>query len=310
MSSHGILWLIFGVTVPVMLVLDLGVFHRKSHTIGVKEALAWSALWIGVSLLFNLIVYLLLGPDKALKFLTGYLVEKSLSVDNLFVFLLIFTYFGVPAAYQHKVLYWGIIGALVMRAVFIGSGVALLTSIQWIIYIFGAFLILSGIRMGVQKEMKLNPEHNLGLRLLRRFVPVSSAYDEGRFITHAGGRRMATLLFLVLVVIETTDIVFAVDSIPAILAISVDPLIVYTSNIFAILGLRALYFALAGITGKLRFLHYGLAAILVFLGLKMLLDEFVGISIGVSLGVVGGLVVAAALASLLWPRRELERWQD
>jgi tellurite resistance protein TerC len=308
-SDYAILWLIFGITVPVMLALDLGVFHRKSHAIKVKEALAWSALWIIVSLLFSLIVYFLLGPDKALKFLTGYLVEKSLSIDNLFVFLLIFSYFGVPAAYQHKVLYWGIIGALVMRAIFIASGVALLTHIHWIIYIFGAFLIYSGVRMGVQKEMKLDLKGNAGLRLLRRFVPFTAAYHGGSFFTRLDGKRVVTLLFMVLVVIETTDVFFAVDSIPAILAISVDPFIVYTSNIFAILGLRALYFALAAVTGKLHYLHYGLAAILVFLGLKMVLEEFVAISIGVSLGVVGGLVVMAALASLLWPRRELERWK-
>jgi tellurite resistance protein TerC len=262
MSHQVLLWIIFSAFVSMMIALDLGIFHRKARTIEVKEALLWSVGWIAPGLLFNLAIYLLLGSDKALKFFTGYLVEKSLSVDNLFVFLLIFSCFGVPSTYQHKVLFWGILGALVTRGIFIASGLAILQRLHWVIYILGAFLIYTGIRMSLRKDRKLRLEDNSVLRLFRRFVPLTDNYQGDKFLVKVDGRRLPTPLLLVLVVVETTDIVFAVDSIPAVLAVTLDPFIVYTSNVFAILGLRALYFALAGVIERLHYLHYALSAIL------------------------------------------------
>ncbi len=298
MSGETILWIAFGVIVPVMLALDLGVFHRRAHAIKVKEALLWSAMWIALALLFNLGVYLLLGHDMALKFLTGYLVEKSLSVDNLFVFSVIFAYFAVPSLHQHKVLFWGIIGALMMRGIFIFGGLAILERLHWVIYIFGAFLVFTGVRMSLGKEREIRPEKNPVLRLSRRFAPVTADYHGDKFWLKMRGRRFITPLFLVLVVVETTDVVFALDSIPAVLAVTLDSLIVYTSNIFAILGLRALYFAVSGAIQRLRYLHYGLSAILVFLGAKMLASGVFEIPIGVALGVVAGILVISAVASI------------
>jgi tellurite resistance protein TerC len=305
MSNQTVLWIVFGVLVPAMLVLDLGVFHRKAHAVKVREALLWSAVWITLALLFNLGIYFLLGADKALKFFTGYLVEKSLSVDNLFVFLLVFSYFGVPSIYQHKVLFWGILGALFMRAIFIASGLAILERLHWVIYVFGAFLVYTGIRMSLKKDVKLRPEGNPILRLFRRFLPLSDSYHEGKFLVKEHGRRLATPLLLVLVVVETTDVVFAVDSIPAILAITLNPFIVYTSNVFAILGLRALYFALAGVVQRLYYLHYGLAAILVFLGIKMLSSEFYKIPVSPALGLVLGILLISVFFSLFQPRKKV-----
>ena len=304
MSNEAILWIVFAIIVPVALGLDLGVFHRKAHKVKVKEALIWSAVWISLALTFSLCIYLMLGSEKALNFITGYLVEESLSVDNLFVFLLIFTYFCVPDKYQHRVLFWGILGAIILRGLFIFTGITLLEKLHWVIYIFGAFLVYTGIRISFQKDKEMKPEKNPVLRLFRRFVPITKKYHSNCFFKKARGKRLATPLLLVLVVIETTDIVFAMDSVPAILSITRDPFIVYTSNIFAILGLRALYFALAGVIQQLRYLNYGLAAILVFLGIKMIISSdffHVHIPIGISLGAIIGILGISALASLIRP---------
>ena len=301
--SNIFLWVGFNAFVLAMLALDLGVFHRKAHEVKTKEALWWSAMWIALSLLFNVGVYFYLGQEAALQFLAGYLIEKSLSVDNIFVFLMIFSYFRVPALYQHKVLFWGILGALIMRAIFIASGVALLAKFHWVIYIFGVFLVFTGIRMFKQEDEEIHPERNPVLRLFRRFMPVTENYVGGKFFVRKNGL-YATPLMIVLLMIETTDLVFAIDSIPAILAISRDPFIVYTSNVFAILGLRALYFAVAGLMKLFHYLNYGLGLILVFIGAKMLLIDVVKIPIGWALGVVAFLLTAAILASVLWPKRE------
>lgn len=303
MSSPVLLFVVFNIFVLAMLALDLGVFHRKAHVIKMKEALMWSAFWIALSLLFNLGIYFWRGPETALEFLTGYLIEKSLSVDNIFVFILIFSYFQVPSLYQHKVLFWGILGALIMRAIFIATGVTLIQKFHWIIYIFGAFLILTGIKMALQKDKEIHPERNPVLRLFRRFMPVTGDYDDGKFFVKKAGRYIATPLFIVLLVVESTDVVFAVDSIPAILAITLDPFIVYTSNVFAILGLRAFYFALAGIMQLFHYLHYGLSAILVFVGGKMLFADIYKIPVGIALGVVAGILLISVIASVVRPRK-------
>ncbi len=305
MSSQVLLWIAFNIFVLAMLALDLGVFHRKAHVVKIKEALAWSAFWIALALLFNLVVYFWRGPETALEFLTGYLIEKSLSLDNLFVFLLIFSYFRVPPLYQHKILFWGILGALIMRAVFILTGITLIQEFHWVIYIFGGFLILSGIKMGLQKDKEIHPERNPVLRLFRRFMPVTDSYKDNKFFIKRAGRYLATPLFVVLLVIETTDVIFAVDSIPAILAITQDPFIVYTSNVFAILGLRALYFALAGLMRLFHYLHYGLSAILVFVGIKMLLADIYKIPVAIALGVVAGILLISVIASIIRPRKEV-----
>ena len=294
-----LLWLAFNIFVLAMLALDLGVFHRKAHVVQIKEALGWTAIWITLALLFNLGIYFWRGPEPALEFLTGYLIEKALSVDNIFVFLLIFSYFDVPLVYQHKVLFWGILGALIMRALFIVVGITLIEKVHWVIYIFGGFLILTGIKIALQKEKEIRPERNPVLRIFRRFMPVSDRYENGKFFLKKEGRYLATPLSIVLLVVETTDIVFAVDSIPAILAITLDPFIVYTSNVFAILGLRALYFALAGLMRLFQYLHYGLSAILVFVGVKMLVASVWKIPIGIALGVVAGILLISVGASVI-----------
>lgn len=304
MSNELWMWIGFNVFVLAMLALDLGVFHRKSHEVKIKEALIWSGVWISLALIFNYGLYLWRGAEPALEFLTGYLIEKSLSVDNIFVFIMIFAYFKVPALYQHKILFWGILGALVMRAIFIATGVALIEKFHWIIYVFGAFLIITGIKMAVQKDKEIHPEKNPVLKLFRRFMPVTTQYVGDKFFTRVDGRRFATPMFVVLLLIETTDLIFAVDSIPAILAITTDPFIVYTSNVFAILGLRALYFALAGIMQMFHYLAYGLAAILVFVGTKMMLVDFYKLPIAVALGVVAGILAISVIASLLYPKTE------
>jgi tellurite resistance protein TerC len=300
MPEERFLWIVFGVLVPVVLALDLGVFHRRNREIKFKEALAWCVLWISLALIFDLLIYLRLGHEPAIKFITGYLVEETLSIDNLFVFLLIFGYFCVPDIYQHKVLFWGIIGALFMRGIFIAFGLAILNRFEWVIYLFGAFLIYTAVRLSLQKEMKFRPESNPVFRLFRRFVPLSEDYHEGGFFTRVDGRRVATLLLLVLLVVETTDVVFAVDSIPAVLAISTDPFIVYTSNIFAILGLRSLYFLLAHATRRLVYLQYGLSVILGFLGLKMVFSGIYEVPGLISLGVVVGVLALVTVISLVW----------
>ena len=251
MSPNILVWVAFNIFVLVMLALDLGVFHRRQHVVGVREALLWSALWIALALVFNAGLYIYEGQEVALMFFTGYLLEKSLSVDNLFVFLLIFSYFSVPRLYQHKVLFWGILGALVMRATMIAVGVTLIHHFHWILYVFGAFLIFTGVRMAMQGDEQIQPDRNPVVRLFTRFFPVTTTYHESKFFVRLDGRLIATPLFIVVLVVEATDVVFAVDSIPAIFAVTTDPFIVYTSNIFAILGLRALYFALAGVMGLL-----------------------------------------------------------
>jgi tellurite resistance protein TerC len=296
------LWIGFTVFVLAMLALDLGVFHRKTHAIRMREALAWSSVWIGLALCFNAGIYFLFGPERALEFLTGYMIEKALSVDNLFVFLVLFSYFAVPPSLQHRVLFWGIVGALVMRAGFIMAGAALIQQFHWVIYIFGAFLVFTGIKLLAAREGgNMDPERNLVLRLFRRIMPSVPDYRGARFSVKEAGRRYATPLLTVLVVIEATDIVFAVDSIPAIFAITTDPFIVFTSNIFAILGLRALYFLLAGMIGKFRFLKIGLGMVLVFVGAKMLIAGVLHVPIAASLGVVGGLIGLSVAASVLFP---------
>ncbi|MHB0935469.1 MAG: TerC family protein [Armatimonadota bacterium] len=299
MSESIYLWIGFNLFVLCMLALDLGVIHRRDHVIKFREALAWSGFWIALALGFNVLVYLWRGPEVGLQFLTGYLIEKSLSVDNIFVMLMIFTYFRVPALYHHKVLFWGILGALVMRAIFIVTGVALIEQFHWMIYLFGAVLIFTGVKMALEKDKELHPEKNPVLCWFRRCMPVTKDYVQGRFFVLQDGRRWATPLMVVLLLIETTDLIFAVDSIPAILAISRDPFIVYTSNVFAILGLRSLYFALSGMMHRFHYLHYGLAVILVFVGGKMLLTEVFKIPIVVALGVVMGVLAISIIASLL-----------
>src|SRR5215831_18454898 len=303
MSSHVWMWVAFNGFVLVMLAVDLGVVHRRAHEVTLREALVWSGIWIALALLFALGVYVWDGPQPALEFLTGYLIEKSLSVDNIFVFVLIFSYFKVPARYQHEVLFWGILGALVMRAIFIFAGIALLQRLHWIIYIFGALLILTGIKMATEKDKEIHPDKNPVLKLFRRLVPVTEDYHAADFFVKQVGHYAATPLFIVLLVVETTDIIFAVDSIPAILAITVDPFLVYTSNVFAILGLRALYFALAGVMRLFHYLHYGLSAILVFVGAKMLLADVYKLPVGVALGVIAGLLLVAVIASVMRPHQ-------
>ncbi len=296
-------WVGFNVFVLAMLAVDLLVFHRKPHEVSLKEALIWSGIWISLALVFNAGIYFLQGKQLALEFLTGYLIEKSLSVDNIFVFLMIFSFFKVPKKYQHEVLFWGILGALLMRAGFIAGGVALIKNFHWIIYIFGAFLIFTGIKMVLDKDKEIHPDRSIVLKIFRKFMPVTQGYEDGKFFVEKSGILHATPLFVVLLVVETTDVIFAVDSIPAILAITQDPFIVYTSNVFAILGLRALYFALAGIIQLFHYLHYGLSAILVFVGTKMLIADIYKIPIGLSLCVVAALLLLSIGASMIWPKK-------
>jgi tellurite resistance protein TerC len=288
------------------LALDLGVFHRKSHEVSVREALAWTCVWISLSMIFNLFVYYYFDKEKALEFFTGYLIEKSLSVDNIFVIILIFSYFKVPSAYQHKVLFWGILGALVMRVIFILTGVELIHRFHWLIYIFGGFLVYTGIRMLTSGDLKIDPEKNPLVKLARRIMPITSSFEGDRFFVKQNGKTWATPLFLVVILIETTDLIFAVDSIPAILAISDDSFIVYTSNVFAILGLRSLYFALSGIEKYFKYLKYGLSAILVFVGLKMCMADLFKIPIEISLIIIGFTLVIAMISSRLFPGKEHE----
>ena len=302
------LWVLFNIAVLVMLAIDLGVFHKDDKPISVKEALIWSGIWIVVAGVFNLGVWYFWGSQKALEFLTGYVIERSLSIDNIFVFILVFTYFAVLPRYQYKVLFWGIIGALVMRASLILLGTALVTNFSWILYVFGALLVVSGLRMAFQGDSEVHPEQNPVVRLFTRLMPVSKQYDNGNFFTRIDGKRLATPLLIVLIVVETTDLVFAFDSIPAIFAITTDSFIVYTSNVFAILGLRAMYFALAGVMDRFHYLKFGLSMVLVFIGAKMLLEEFIHIDTLVSLGVVAAILTVSVIVSLLRrPKIELPR---
>jgi tellurite resistance protein TerC len=300
-------WVIFNAFILLLLGLDLFVFHRKTHEVKIKEALLWSAFWIALSLAFNLLVYYWKGPAPALEFLTAYLIEKSLSVDNLFVFILIFSYFKVPTQYQHKILFWGIIGALVLRGVFILVGVALIAKFHFIIYILGAFLVYTGIKMAFSKgDDELHPEQNPFIVWVSQKLPFTKTAVGGKFFTRIDGKLYATPLFLVLIMVESTDVVFAADSIPAILAISKDPFIVYTSNVFALLGMRALYFALAGIMQLFHYLHYGLSLILVFIGVKLLLSDIYHLDMRYALLVVGSILAISIIASLLYPKKKTE----
>lgn len=295
-------WIAFNVFVITMIILDLFVFHRNQKVTGVKQALVASVGWISLALIFNLGIYYFYGSDKALDFLTGYLIEKSLSIDNLFVFILIFEYFHTPREYQHKVLFWGILGAIIMRAIFIFLGIALVHRFDWILYIFGAFLIFAAIKMAMPKDEQIDPENNFVIRWLKKFISVTHAYDGDKFFTKINHIWWATPLFITLVTVELTDLIFALDSIPAIMAITLDPFIVYTSNIFAILGLRSLYFALANLMPMFHLLKYGLAAILAFVGLKMLLASYIHIPIGFSLAFIACSLILSVGISMLYSK--------
>jgi tellurite resistance protein TerC len=293
-------WVTFFTFITAMLALDLGVFQRETHVVSMKEALIWCGVWVTLALSFGALLWQWRGAEPAQQFLAGYLIELCLSVDNVFVFILVFAYFKVEPRYQHRVLFWGIIGAVLMRAVFIIVGVEVIERFHWVLYIFGAFLVYTGIKMALpSKEAEVDPEHNFTVQLFRRFYPVAPHNDRGHFFTIHNGRRMATPLFIVLLVIETTDLVFALDSLPAVLSITKDSFIALTSNIFAILGLRSLYFALSGIMGLFRFLKIGLSVILVFIGVKMLIEHWMKITTGTSLAVIGGVLTASILMSVL-----------
>ncbi len=309
------IWVGFNAFVLAMPALDLGVFHRHAHTVSIKEAAIWSGVWIALAMVFNVGIYLFwhqLWPessysnsDASLAFLTGYLIEKALSIDNIFVFVLIFSYFAVPAQYQHRVLFWGVLGALIMRGVMIALGATLIHEFHWIIYIFGAFLIFTGIRMATHRSEEVHPEKNPVVKLARRIMPFSETYEGQKFLVRKAGVLTATPLLLVLLMVETTDLIFAVDSIPAIFAVTEDPFIVYTSNVFAILGLRSLYFVLAGVMHKFHYLKLGLSVVLTFVGVKMLLtDTAYKIPTGVSLAIVATIIGVAVVASLMRSRRQ------
>ena len=302
MSAQFWLWIGFAAFMLAALSLDLGVFHRKQHVVGMREALVWSVVWIVVALIFNWGIWLFLGGEKALLFLSAYLIERALSIDNLFVFLLIFSYFRVPPELQHRVLFWGIVAAAAIRGIFIFAGVTLIAVFHWLIYVFGAFLIFTGIRMATGKEQQVHPEKNFLLRLCRRFMLITDDYEGGSFVVRRQQKLYFTPLFVVLLVVETTDVVFAVDSVPAVLAITLDTFLVYSSNMFAILGLRATYFALAGIMRLFHHLHYGLSLVLIFVGVKMMIADFYKIPTALALGVIALTVAVSVVTSILAPR--------
>ncbi|HQH17571.1 MAG TPA: TerC family protein, partial [Smithella sp.] len=299
-------WIIFGVFIFAMLALDLGVFNRKAHVVKMKEALLWVTFWVSLAVAFGVGVYYFYGHSKALEFFTAYIIEYSLSIDNLFVFLLIFRFFNVPPAYEHKALFWGILLALITRGVFIFAGVALINKFHWIMYIFGVFLIYTGIKLALNKETEVHPDKNIAIKMLRYLIPVTREFQEAKFFIIKNGKRFATPMLAVLLALETTDILFAVDSIPAVLAISRDPFIVYTSNVFAILGLRSLFFAISGLMKLFHLLHYGLSAILSFVGVKMLIADFYHIPVGISLTVISSILVISVVASIIWPDTKYE----
>jgi len=301
-----VFWILFNLFVLIMLALDLGVFNRRAHEVRFREALMWSAMWVALALTFAVVVFFWHGRKESLEFVTGYLIELSLSIDNLFVFLVLFRYFKVPREQQHKVLFWGILGALIMRGVFIVAGVGLIRRFHWIVYIFGLLLIWSGIKLLRQGDEEIHPEKNPVLRMFRRWIPVSNEYEGSKFWVRKD-RLYATPLLVVLLMVETTDVLFAMDSIPAVLAITLNAFIVYTSNVFAILGLRSMYFALAGVIDLFEYLHYGLSVVLIFIGMKMLLSEHVVIPTAVALGVVAGVLAIAVVASLLFPKKNKTR---
>jgi tellurite resistance protein TerC len=303
LANKILLWGGFNLLVIVLLAIDLGIFHRKDHAISVKEGLVWSAIWIAVALVFNLLVYFWKGPEVALQFMTGYLIERALSIDNIFVFLVIFAYFKVAAQYQYRVLFWGILGALILRGFFIAVGTLLIVKFHWILLVFGIFLIITAIKLAFGKDKEMEPEKNPLLKIVRRFLPITANYEGNRFFLKRNKRLWGTPLFVVLIAVETTDLVFAMDSIPAIFAITVDPFIVYTSNVFAILGLRALYFAVAGLMQVFYYLKYALSAILAFVGVKMLIADFYKIPSAMALIIIAAMLLTAILASILFPRK-------
>jgi len=303
MTASVWLWIGFTLFVLAVLALDLGVFHRRAHAVSFKEALGWTTVWVTLALLFGAGVWRLAGKDKALEFYTGWLIEYSLSADNVFVFALIFSYFAVPPAWQHKVLFWGILGALVMRLVMIGAGVALIRHFSWVLYLFGAFLLFTGIRMAVRRSEQIHPEQNPVVRWFRRCVPMTRDYHEASFVVQEGGRRLATPLLVVLVCVEATDLMFATDSIPAIFAVTLDPFIIYTSNVFAILGLRSLYFVLAGAMNLFHYLKLGLGVVLSFIGVKMLLVHTAWKIDTLPALMVVATVLALSIVASLWRRR-------
>jgi tellurite resistance protein TerC len=301
-------WVGFLGFVGLMLALDLGVFNRHAHVVSLREALAWCAVWFGLAMAFNLLISQKMGSQAGLEFFTGYIVELCLSVDNVFVFIVIFQYFRVEPRHQHRVLFWGILGAVVMRAIFIFAGISLINRFHWIIYVFGAFLVYTGIKLAIpKKDDGFEPEKNPAVKLARRFLPVTSQFEGGHFFTHHNGRLHATPMFLVLLIVETTDVMFALDSIPAVIAITRNEFIVFTSNIFAILGLRSLYFAVSGIMQLFRYINVGLAIILCFVGFKMLASHYVTIPIKISLGIIGTVLAASILASVLIPSQRKEK---
>jgi tellurite resistance protein TerC len=300
-------WVAFNIFVLALLALDLGVFNRKAHEVSVKEALWYSAFWISLALIFGVVVHFTRGSEDAVNYITGYLIEKSLSVDNLFVLLLIFSYFQIPPKYQHRVLFWGIMGAIVLRMTFIVAGIALIKMFHWVIYLFGAFLVYSGVKMAFHDETEqVDLEKNPVLRVFRKLMPVTSEFEDGKFFVSKGGVKHATPLFVTLLLVETSDVIFATDSIPAIFAITLDPFIVYTSNIFAILGLRSLYFALAGIMGMFHYLNYGLSVVLASLGIKMLVSGFFHIPVAASLVFIAVTLGLSVAASVVFPRAKDE----
>lgn len=290
----------FNIAIVVLLILDLLVFHKKPHEVSIKESLWMTFFWIGLALCFNVLIYFTRGIDDALNFLTGFLIEKSLSVDNLFVFLMLFAYFHLPKHLTHIVLFWGILGAIIMRALFIFVGVALVQQFSWIMYVFGAFLIFTGYKLFFESDKKIDPETNFVLRVFRKFFSVTKNYENGYFFIKKEGKYFATPLFIVLLAVETTDVIFAIDSIPAIMAITLDPFIIYTSNVFAILGLRSLFFALSEVMQLFHYLNYGLASILIFIGIKMLVGHYYKLPIVVTLGFVILSIVVSIIASLVW----------
>jgi len=301
---HIWFWIVFNAAILVLLFLDLTVINRKHQPVPFKKALLMSAFWIGLAMAFAVFVHQWFGATKALEFLTGYVLEEALSVDNLFVFILLFAYFKVPPEEEKTVLFWGIIGALIMRGIFIVVGVALVQRFHWILYLFGIFLIYTGFQLMREEDEEQDPSRNIVLKFCRRFLPLTDSYEGRHFFVRRGGRTFATPLFVVLLVVETTDILFATDSIPAILAITRDPFIVYTSNVFAILGLRSMYFALAGMMKLFHYLNYGLSVVLIFIGAKMLLPERYHVPTWVALVVVAGVLALSVLASVLFPKKE------
>jgi tellurite resistance protein TerC len=304
MATNVWFWIGFNVFVLALLAIDLGVFHRKAHTVSTREAALWTVIWISLALGFSALLFIFEGQQTGMMFLAGYLIEKSLSVDNIFIFVMLFTYFNVPMIYQHRVLFWGILGALIMRGVLIGVGAYLISQFDWVLYIFGAFLVFTGIRMVLHKEDgEINIERNGVVHLLRRLIPITKDYHGASFLVRQQGILFATPLLVVVLVVETTDLIFALDSIPAIFAVTQDPFLVYTSNVFAILGLRSLYFLLANVMQNFRFLKHGLSVILVFVGIKMLVVEFYHVPIGLSLGVIAAVLGISITASLLYPVR-------